>query len=178
MTELNAILLQAGNGQSGSSMSGILMIVAMIVIFYFFMIRPQQRQRKKLKEQREAMKPGCKVVTAGGIAGVLKEMGDKFFMVEVDKGVTLKISKDSVYPFEEETPKKEKEQPRSRKEKSTGSKGTTADSTTAVLAAYNEDRKKKKDNKKNNKPVFTEPEPTAPDFIKDEEDEEEGRRKD
>ena len=155
MTELNAILLQASNGQQGSGWSGILMIVAMIVIFYFFMIRPQQKQRKKMKEQREAMKPGCKVVTAGGIVGVLKEMGDKFFMVEVDKGVTLKIGKDSIYPLEEEAPKKEKEQPRSRKEQSTGtSKGATADDSVAVLAAYNEERKKKKEKegKKGSKP--------------------------
>lgn len=176
MTELNAILLDAANSQQGGGWSGILMIVAMIAIFYICMIRPQQKQRKKLKEQRESMKPGCKVVTAGGIVGVLKEMGDKFYMVEVDKGVTLKIGKDSIYPLEEEAPKKE--QSRSRKEKDADNKGTTADASTAFLAAYNEDRKKKKDGKKGSKPVFTEPEPepAAPDFIKDEE--EEGRRRD
>lgn len=175
MTELNAILLQAGNAQQGSGWSGILMIVAMIVIFYFFMIRPQQKQRKRMKEQREAMKPGSKVLAAGGILGVVKETGDQFFMVEVDKGVTLKVSKDAIFPLEEEAPKKE--QHRSRKEQAAGGKDTTADASTAFLAAYNEDRKKKKEKegKKGSKPVYTEPDPAAPDFIKDE-DEEERRR--
>ena len=68
---LNTILLQA---QSGSNISGLIMIVAMIVIFYFFMIRPQSKKQKEIKKAREAMTNGDKVVTAGGIHGTIREI--------------------------------------------------------------------------------------------------------
>lgn len=114
MSILNTILLQA-NPSGGSSMSGILMIVVMVVIFYFFMIRPQQKQRKQLQKQRDAMKAGDKVVTAGGIQGILRSTGENILKVEIAKGVTIRISKDSVYPFVEEQPKQGKKEEKEEK---------------------------------------------------------------
>ncbi len=90
------ILLQAapGGGGMGASM---FMMVAIIAVFYFFMIRPQQKKQKQLQQAREAMKVGDKVVTAGGIHGRIKELGDTWFLVEVADGVRLKFEKSSVY---------------------------------------------------------------------------------
>lgn len=115
MSILNTILLQS-SPSSGSSMSGIFMIIAMVVIFYFFMIRPQQKQRKQLQKQRDAMKSGDKVVTAGGIQGVLRSTGDNILKVEIAKGVIIRISKDSIYPFVEEQPKQGKKEEKEGKE--------------------------------------------------------------
>ncbi len=94
---LNSILLQSG--QAGGGWSGMLMIVAMIAIFYFMMIRPQSKKQKELKRQREAMKSGDKVVTAGGIHGRLKEVADAFVIVEIAPGTSIKVDKGSVYPL-------------------------------------------------------------------------------
>lgn len=90
------ILLQAapGGGGMGASM---FMMVAIIAVFYFFMIRPQQKKQKQLQKTREAMKIGDKVVTAGGIHGRIKEIGDSWLLVEVADGVRLKFEKSSVY---------------------------------------------------------------------------------
>lgn len=95
---LNNILLQT---QAGSGMSGILMIVAMIAIFYFFMIRPQNKKQKELKKQREAMKAGDKVVTAGGIHGKLREIKDSTALVQVAEGVSIKVELSSIFPVVE-----------------------------------------------------------------------------
>ena len=46
---------------------GILMWVVFFAIFYFFLIRPQKKKDKQLKEMRESLKVGQKVVTIGGI---------------------------------------------------------------------------------------------------------------
>lgn len=96
------IILQAANG--GSNWSGILMIVAMIAIFYLFMIRPQQKKQKELKKQREAMKNGDHVVTAGGIHGRIKEIKDTTILIEVAPNVSIKVDRGSVYPLGAETP--------------------------------------------------------------------------
>lgn len=101
--QLETILLQQG---SGSSISGLIMIVAMIAIFYFLMIRPQSKQQKKLKNQRDAMQNGDRVVTAGGIHGKIKEISDATVLIEVSAGVTIKVDKSSVYPVVEEPAKK------------------------------------------------------------------------
>ncbi len=92
---MNTLLQAATGGSSPSTM--ILMMVALIAVFYFFMIRPQQKKQKTLQKAREAMKAGDKVVTAGGIHGRIKEVGDTWFLVEVADGVRLKMEKTSVY---------------------------------------------------------------------------------
>ena len=73
------------------------MMILIFVVFYFFMIRPQTKKQKELQKQREAMTKGNKVVTAGGIYGIIKEVGDTTFLIEVAKDVTIKVSKESVY---------------------------------------------------------------------------------
>lgn len=105
---LNTILAQAQ--AQGSGMSGLLMIVAMIAIFYFVMIRPQNKKQKEIKRQREAMKNGDRVVTAGGIHGKIRDIKDATVLIEVAPGVSLKVDKASVYPAVEEkaAPKAEK----------------------------------------------------------------------
>lgn len=97
--DLLSILLQASGG---SAYSGILMMVVIIAIFYFFMIRPQQKRQKEIQKAREALKPGDKVVTAGGIYGKLKEVGDVYMLIEIADGVRIRIDKASVFASTED----------------------------------------------------------------------------
>ena len=92
---LNTILLQS-SGNAG--MMNIIMIVLIFVIFYFFMIRPQQKKQKEIKKFREAIQAGDEIVTAGGIYGKVRKVGETTFTVEIAQGVQIKIDKGSVYP--------------------------------------------------------------------------------
>ena len=97
---LNVILLDAAEGaaqQGASSWTFWVMMILIFVVFYFFMIRPQTKKQKDLQKQREAMKKGDKVVTAGGIFGEIKEVQDNAFIITIAKDVTIKVSKESVY---------------------------------------------------------------------------------
>jgi preprotein translocase subunit YajC len=99
---LNYILMLAPAAQNPDATfmekwGGMLMMVAIFVVFYFFMIRPQQKKQKELQKQREALTKGSKVVTAGGIYGIVKEVQDTTFLIEVSKDVTLKVDKGSVF---------------------------------------------------------------------------------
>ena len=96
---LNLILLQATEGatQQGSQWSFWIMMILIFVVFYFFMIRPQTKKQKELQKQRESMKKGDKVVTAGGIYGEIKEVQDTAFIITIAKDVTIKVSKESVF---------------------------------------------------------------------------------
>ena len=94
---LTTILLQAAEGAQGAGWANMGMILLIFVIFYFFMIRPQQKKQKELQAQREALKKGDKVVTAGGIYGQIKEVQETTFLIEVAKEVVIKVDKGSVY---------------------------------------------------------------------------------
>ena len=93
---LNFILLQASQPQQGGGWQFWAMMIAIFVIFYFFMIRPQQKKQKELQKQREALKKGDKVITAGGIYGTVKEVQPTSLLIEVDSNVTLRIAKEMV----------------------------------------------------------------------------------
>ena len=101
---LNSILLQASGttGGSASGMSGILMMVVLIAVFYFFMIRPQSKKQKKIREFREKLTAGDKIITAGGIYGKIKDVKETSFLVEISDNVKIRIDKNSVYPSAED----------------------------------------------------------------------------
>ena len=96
---LDLVLLQAeaGTAQQGNQWSFWIMMILIFVVFYFFMIRPQTKKQKELQKQRDAMKKGDKVVTAGGIYGEIKEVQENTFIITIAKDVTIKVSKESVF---------------------------------------------------------------------------------
>ena len=94
---LNLIYLQAQAGAQQNQWSFWIMMIAIFVVFYFFMIRPQTKKQKELQQQRDAMKKGDKVVTAGGIYGEIKEVQENAFIITIAKEVTIKVAKESVY---------------------------------------------------------------------------------
>lgn len=74
-----------------------IMLIAMFAIMYFFMIRPQQKKQKELNNFRKSLQINQKVITAGGIYGVVKEIGDTEVVLEIDKNVRIHIDKNSIY---------------------------------------------------------------------------------
>ena len=100
------ILLQASSapasgsaapGAAGtSSMMFWIMIIAMFVILWLFMIRPQRKQQKELENFRKSLKKGDKVVTVGGIYGVIDEINEKSALIKVDGDVKLRVDKNSL----------------------------------------------------------------------------------
>ncbi|MCC8144729.1 MAG: preprotein translocase subunit YajC [Tannerellaceae bacterium] len=98
------VLLQAAGGTS--QWSGLVMMVVIVAIFYFFMIRPQQKRQKDIQKAREALTVGDKVVTAGGIYGKIKEIGDVYMTIEIANGVNIRVDKTSVFASTEDAQQK------------------------------------------------------------------------
>jgi preprotein translocase subunit YajC len=85
---------------------GIFLMVAILAIFYFLIIRPQQKRQKNIQKAREALKSGDKVITAGGIHGRIKEVGDASMLIEISDGVRVRIDKASVFASAEDIQQK------------------------------------------------------------------------
>ena len=67
---------------AGGMGSTVFMLVMMLAIMYFVMIRPENKRKKEAEEMRAAVKKGDKVVTIGGIVGVVVDVKDSKFVME------------------------------------------------------------------------------------------------
>ncbi len=96
---MNSILLTAGTtpGAAGASNSWMTMLMfgGIFVVMYFLMIRPQQKRQKELTKFRQGLKKGDKVITAGGVFAVVKQVDENsnVIVIDVDTNVSLRIDK-------------------------------------------------------------------------------------
>ncbi len=74
----------------------VLYAVGFIAIFYFMAIRPQQKSRRAHEALVSSIKRGDKVITAGGIYGTVKRTDEGSVMLEIAKGVEIKIARRAV----------------------------------------------------------------------------------
>ncbi len=80
----------------GGGIMSFLPMIAIIAIFYFLMIRPQQKQAKQLKEMRNALKKDDRVVTSGGIHGVITNLKNDVITVRIADGVKIDVDRNSL----------------------------------------------------------------------------------
>ncbi len=93
---MNSVLLMAPQGGESGGLASYLPLVLIVVIFYFFMIRPQQQKAKKAKEFRSNLDKGAKIVTIGGIHGVIESMSDDTVVISTKGGGKLEIERSAV----------------------------------------------------------------------------------
>ena len=66
------------------------------VIFYFLIIRPQSKKAKEQQALINSLKAGDKVVTTGGIHGILISVKDTTVMVKIADNVKIELDKAAV----------------------------------------------------------------------------------
>jgi len=71
-------------------------MVAIVAVFYLFMIRPQQKKAKEQKKFTEEIQKGDYVVTLGGMHGRVAELEGETFVLEVERGARIRMSKSAV----------------------------------------------------------------------------------
>ena len=67
-----------------------------ILIFYFFIIRPQNKKQKETEKMIAALKKGDKVVTIGGIYGVVSSTRESTVIVKVDDGTKIEFARTAI----------------------------------------------------------------------------------
>ncbi|MDE2155192.1 MAG: preprotein translocase subunit YajC [Xanthomonadaceae bacterium] len=94
---ISLVIAQAAAAQpAGGGVSMIIMIVVLFGMMYFMMIRPQMKRQKEHTALLAALAKGDEVVTNGGIAGRVDELGDTFITVEIATNVKVKVQKSAV----------------------------------------------------------------------------------
>lgn len=86
-----------GAAGGGGLMQTIIMMVLIFGVFYFLMIRPQQKKVKAHREMVSALRRGDKVVTAGGIYGIVaKVTNEAEVALEIADGVRVRVARGTI----------------------------------------------------------------------------------
>jgi len=83
-------------GAEASIWTMLIPLILIVAIFYFLMIRPQRKKQKEHQQLVEELKRGDKVITAGGIYGVIESTSEDSIVIKVESGTTLRIARNSV----------------------------------------------------------------------------------
>jgi len=71
-------------------------LVILVVLFYFMLIRPQMKRAKEQRTMIDQLAKGDEVVTGGGLAGRITNIGEVFLTLEIAEQVEIKVQKQSV----------------------------------------------------------------------------------
>ncbi|HEX7331654.1 MAG TPA: preprotein translocase subunit YajC [Pyrinomonadaceae bacterium] len=92
------ILLQSGLG----GLAQLLPIVLIIAVFYVLLIRPQQKRQRQLQETISSLKTGDRVITTGGIIGVITTVRDTSFLIRTADKTILEIARSAIADIDHE----------------------------------------------------------------------------
>lgn len=70
----------------------ILPLVLMFAIFYFLLIRPQQKRQKQVREMQTNLEKGNKVVTIGGLHGIVDALDEDKVVIKAGDGSVLHMT--------------------------------------------------------------------------------------
>ncbi len=79
-----------------SSVYLIVFMVLIFAVFYFLMIRPQRKKQKEHQELTQQLQKGDKVITAGGIYGVIESLSEDSIVIKVESGTTMRVARSSI----------------------------------------------------------------------------------
>ena len=83
--------------QSGNPIMAFMPIILMFIVFYFLLIRPQQKRQKAHTEMLKNLKRGDKVVTTGGILGIVQTLQDDYVVLKGgDQNTKLEVLRSAI----------------------------------------------------------------------------------
>ena len=97
------------NGSGTGFMHFLVLMGIIILIYYFLLIRPQVNKQKQQRDLLQSLKKGDKVVTSGGIHGVITKVKNGVVVLQVAENVRIEVTKSAVTSLKsrEEQPSRE-----------------------------------------------------------------------
>jgi len=95
------IFFQGGLG----GFAGLMPFLLIIIVFYFLLIRPQQKRQRQLQETISSLRIGDRVVTTGGILGVITTVRDASFIIRSADKTMIEVARSAIADIDREPEK-------------------------------------------------------------------------
>ena len=86
----------AEGAEGGFDWTIIIFLILIFGIFYLLLIRPQRKRQKEHQQLIMELKRGDRVITAGGIYGVIENISEESVVIKVESGMTMRVARNSV----------------------------------------------------------------------------------
>ena len=96
MNQIIFAMAPQGGAGGGGLISTLIMFGAIFLIFYFMIIRPQQKRAKERDKLLSNLEKGNKVVTNGGIHGIIAGLEEKTALLQISDNTKIKIDRSAI----------------------------------------------------------------------------------
>lgn len=86
----------AGAGAAPNPLMSLLPLIILFVVFWFLLLRPQMKKAKEHRELVAKLQKGDEVLTSGGLAGRIDDLGDSFVSIEIADRVSVKVQRGAI----------------------------------------------------------------------------------
>ena len=86
----------AGEPEGGFDLSIIIFMAVIFGLMYLVLIRPQRKKQKEHQQLVAELKRGDKVITAGGIYGLIESISEENVVMKIESGTTIRVARGSV----------------------------------------------------------------------------------
>lgn len=86
----------AGAAGQQNAFTAFLPLILIFIVFYFLLIRPQQKKLKEHRAMLTALRRGDRIITNGGIIGLVTKVEERELIVEIAEGVRVHVARDMV----------------------------------------------------------------------------------
>ena len=93
MIDIAYAMAPPSGGGADNTLMAFLPMILIFGVFYFLMIRPQQKKAKEHKSMIENLKKGDKIITSGGVYGIIESVGTNTITVKISENVKVKFGK-------------------------------------------------------------------------------------
>lgn len=88
----------APGGGGGGGLAAFLPFILIFIIFWLLIIRPQAKRQKEHQRMLESITKGDRIVTSGGIYGLVVKVNEKegTLIVKIDDNVKIELDRSAV----------------------------------------------------------------------------------
>jgi preprotein translocase subunit YajC len=94
------LAMGAPPGQGVNPFVQLIPIALVFAIFYFIILLPTKRRQKKLQQFLDALKVGDKVVTSGGIYGLVTKVNGNTIQLQIADKVRIELSRNAIVGYQ------------------------------------------------------------------------------
>jgi len=101
---LPLVIAMAQPGAQGNIWVQLFPFAVMLLIFYVIVLMPMRRRQKKVQEFQSSLKVGDKIITTGGIYGLVTRLSDATVQVQVADRVRIEVTRSAVAGYQGQEP--------------------------------------------------------------------------